>query len=120
MYLYQSEDGTCPVEDFMASIEDSKLRAKVLKDIDLLEKFGNLLKKPHSISLHDLRGSLFELRSKQSTNISRIFYYFRSNSNIILLHAYIKKTKKTPANELTKAYKYKADWEKRNTYAKNL
>jgi len=117
--LYQREDGSCPVEDFITSIDDPKLKAKILKDIDLLEKFGNLLKKPHSLALRDIRGSMFELRSKQSSNITRLFYYFKSNNNIILLHAYTKKSSKTPSNELTKAYKYKLDWEKRN-HAKNI
>jgi len=43
---------------------------------------------------------LFELRVSLGSNIARIFYYSASNDKFILLHAFIKKSQKTPLKEL--------------------
>ena len=54
-----------------------------------------------------------ELRSKQSSNITRIYYFFFVGKKAILTNGFIKKTKKTPKAELELAKKYKADYERR-------
>jgi len=112
--LYETVNGHCPIEQFIDSFGDTKLKAKILRDIDLLEDEGNRLKAPHSKSIRDSRGSLFELRSKQSTNLVRIFYYFRKEKEIILLSGFTKKSNKTPIREIKIAFEYKRDWEERN------
>lgn len=69
--FYDKKDGKVPVEEFLDSLSP-KLLAKTLKDIDLLEKFGNNLREPFSKKLND---GIFELRTKQSSDITRIFYF---------------------------------------------
>lgn len=76
LVLYVTPQGKCPLEDFIQSIDDSKLKAKVLADLDLLEAFGIALTAPHAKTIIDPRGKLYELRSKQSSNITRIFYFY--------------------------------------------
>lgn len=49
---------------------------------------------------------IFELRSKQSSNITRIFYFFVFGSSIILTNGYIKKDQKLAEKEFEKAKKY--------------
>jgi hypothetical protein len=112
--LYKTENGECPVEIFIESINDPKLKAKILRDLDLLEEKGNLLCEPQSKPIKDTRGSLFELRSKQSSNITRIFYYFRKGRKIVLLNGFVKKSNNIPPSELFIAFAYKKDWEERN------
>jgi len=112
--LYKTVNGDCPVEVFIDSIDDPKLKAKILRDLDLLEEKGNLLGEPHSKPIKDSRGSLFELRSKQSSNITKIFYYFRKGRKIVLLNGFVKKANKTPQSEMIIAFAYKKDWEERN------
>lgn len=83
------------LEKFIWSLEKSTI-AKVLRTIDLLEKFGNKLEMPHSKKID---GDLFELRVRGKQEV-RIFYIF-NEGGAVLLHACIKKTGKIPARELS-------------------
>lgn len=85
------------IEDFINSLEKQTI-AKVLRTIDLLEKFGNRLGMPHSKYILD---GIFELRIHSDQEI-RIFFCFYQNS-AYLLHGFIKKTQKTPAKEILAA-----------------
>lgn len=110
--FYETEDGVITVKEFIDAIEDKKLKAKVLKDIELLNQYGTALKKPHVDYLKD---GIWELRTKQSTNIARTLYFTFSGQKIILLHGFIKKTQKTPASEIEHAIKNKEDYIRRNS-----
>lgn len=105
--FYHASKGDCPVLRYLKSIDDKKLYAKILRDIELLKISGNLLHEPYSKSLSH---GLFELRTKQGSNISRIIYFFVVGNKIILTNGFIKKTNKTPKEELNKALKYKDDY----------
>ena len=91
------------VERFLESLT-VKEAAKAIRTIELLEEFGNKLGMPHSRHLAD---KLSELRMRGKREI-RIFYCFHKNK-VFLLHAYIKKTQKTPEKELGRARAAKAD-----------
>ena len=108
--MYETEAGRLPVVDFLSSIKDDKLLAKIYRDIKLLEVSGNLLREPYSKALNN---GLFELRTKQGTNISHIIYFFIVGNNIILTNGFIKKTQKTPISEIEKALEYRKDFLKR-------
>lgn len=110
--FYRKEDGTCPIKDFLDSL-DVKMRARTSRLLLLLEQNGNELREPYSKYLRD---GLFELRIKQGNNISRILYFFMSSSKIILTNGFIKKTLKTPTSELQLAKAYRADYLERSTY----
>lgn len=107
--FYRLPNGKQPVREFLDSL-DTKMRVSALYELRLLEEFGNQLKSPHSKSIGD---GLFELRIKFSSNISRIFYFFLSGKKIVVTNGFVKKTNKTPPNEIEKAKKYKQDYEKR-------
>ena len=104
--IYVKRDGTEPVNVFLYLLE-GKLRAKVLREIGLLEEFGNELREPHTKLLLD---NIFELRVKQARNIVRVLYFFMQDRKIILTHGFIKKTKKTPPKEIERAKKYRSDY----------
>lgn len=110
--FYTLPDGRKPVEDFLDSLP-AKMRVKAIDSLTLLEEFGNQLRLPYSKALSD---GLFELRIKFSGDISRIFYFFYIGNKIIVTNGFIKKTQKTPQTELTKARKYKQDYERRHTH----
>lgn len=55
--LYDTEDGRCPVQELLDSLEP-KLLAKTLRTIDLLEMNGPLLREPYS---KPLENGIFEL-----------------------------------------------------------
>ena len=109
--FYTLPDGSKPVENFLDGLTDIKLKAKVLHDMELLEMFGNELRQPQSKYLTD---GIFELRTKQSSNIARCFYFFQHGRQIIVTHGIIKKQDRTPPAELSRAIQYKQDWERRN------
>lgn len=93
---FQNRDGTYPVEDFILS-QEYKMQAKIFRMIELLELNGNALRKPYSKELED---GIFELRIKQSNNITRILYFFVVGKKIILTNGFVKKTEKTPKREI--------------------
>ncbi|MCQ2412623.1 MAG: type II toxin-antitoxin system RelE/ParE family toxin [Sphaerochaetaceae bacterium] len=108
--FYDTEDGKCPVRDFIQSLEP-KMFAKTLRTIDLLEKNGTSLRAPYSTPIGD---GIFELRTKQGSDITRVMYFFFIGNKAILTNGFVKKTQKTPTSEIDLAKKYKADYERRN------
>ena len=106
---YELPNGDKPVERFIDSL-DLKMRVKALGSIEILAKFGNTLREPYSKMVGK---GLFELRIKFAGDITRIFYFFVVDNNIVLTNGFVKKTRKTPPSEIELAIKYKADYEKR-------
>ncbi len=104
--FYECENGESPVKKFINSLQE-KHKAKALWEIQLLEKYGTQLKEPYAKALsgEGYKG-LWELRIKFASNISRIFYFMPFGETFVLLHGFIKKTQKTPEQELEKAKKY--------------
>lgn len=90
------------IEKFIESLQDQTI-AKVLRTFDLLEKFGNQLKMPHSKKLDD---GLFELRIRGVQEV-RFFYVFLKDKLVIVLSGFIKKTNKIPARQLNLAKRRK-------------
>ncbi|MBU0982195.1 type II toxin-antitoxin system RelE/ParE family toxin [Patescibacteria group bacterium] len=82
------------IEVFIEGLEKIEV-AKVLRTIDLLEKFGLKLGMPHCKKINN---ELFELRVKGKREI-RILYSIK-NGQIVLLHGFIKKTRKIPSKEI--------------------
>ncbi len=108
--FYETENGEIPSLDFINTLE-VKLRAKVFRDLKLLEEKGNELRLPYSENLGD---GIFELRTIQGNNIVRNFYFFIVGKKIIITHGFRKKTQKTPPEEITKAKNYREDYKRRH------
>ena len=107
---YEKEDGTFPAEEFILSL-DAKMQAKMFRELELLETFGNELREPPSKSLGD---GIYEIRAKVASDITRVLYFFVVNKKIILTNGFVKKTQKTPDSEITLAKKYRKDYLERN------
>ena len=108
--FYETESGDKPSLDFINTLE-VKLRAKVFRDLELLENKGNELRKPYSENLDD---GIIELRTIQGNNIVRNLYFFIIGKKIIITHGFRKKTQKTPPEEIQKAKNYREDYLRRN------
>jgi phage-related protein len=106
--LYYTKDDHNPILEFLTSIP-KKDTAKILREIDLLEEFGLSLGMPHIKKLVD-SDSLWELRVQYSNNSYRIFYFTLENSCFLMLHAFQKKTDKTPKREIQTALSRKTDY----------
>lgn len=104
--FYDKEDGTEPAKEFIQSL-DAKMRAKVIWTVKLLQNNGTELRKPYSEHLED---GIFELRAKNGSDISRVLYFFVVGRRAILTNGFIKKQQKTPANEIERAKRYRAEF----------
>ena len=108
--FYRTESGVKPAGQFINSVEDVKLRAKIIRSVKLLEKFGTELGMPDSKYLED---GIFELRTIQGSNIARCLYFFTIGDKAIVTNGVVKKTQKTPQEVIELAKKYRADYERR-------
>ena len=114
LVFYKKTAGTKPAGEFIKTLT-TEMKAKVVRDIDLLEKYGFDLGMPYVKKIQGKKyEKLFELRSKFSTNISRIFYFFETKDGIVILSGYLKKDNKTDKKELDKALEYMNDFLKRS------
>ena len=98
-FYRNSNNGKKPVLDYIENL-DIKNKTKIYKYIDFLRSNNGYLDEPYS---KHIKGKIRELRVDFSKDSHRIFYFTFVNKNIILLHAFFKKTKKTPINEIKKA-----------------
>lgn len=110
--FYTTKDGKKPARDFLNSLEP-KMKAKMVRMIELLENNGSDLRMPYS---EYVGNGIFELRAKVGNDISRELYFFFSGQKAILTNGFIKKTQKTPKEQLKLAEKYKKDYEARKEW----
>lgn len=99
--FYQTDSGRLPINEFLDE-QDQKVRQKIEAAIELLIT-RNITARP-PLAKH-IEGKLWELRVEQNTNIFRVFYFFWVEKQIVLLHAFHKKSQKTPNKELQVARK---------------
>jgi len=64
--------------------------------VELLVEFGPVLKMPHS---RPLGHGLFELRPRGPEGIGRAVYCFLVGQRVVVLHAFVKKTRATPKSD---------------------
>ena len=107
--FYETEQGIQPAKEFLLSL-DTKMRAKMVNTISILQDNGYELREPYSKYLSE---GIFELRSRVGSDITRVLYFFYVDSRIVLTNGFIKKTNKTPIKEIEKAKKYRTDYLKR-------
>ena len=107
---------TWTVEFFNKSVEDDildmppKIQARMIKLLELIEKHGANLGSPHT---EPMGNGLFEIRTKAKEGIGRSLYCYMKGRHIMVLHAFIKKSTKTPKSDLELAKRRKGEAEKR-------
>jgi phage-related protein len=86
---------------------DSATQEKILYGMLLLKTQDRLPSK----FVKQIRDGLFELRIEWQSNIYRIFFCFDEGRVVVLFNCFQKKSQKTPAKEINKALKLKAEYE---------
>ena len=102
--FYEDKNGKCEVAEYLHQLreqsvtsKDSKINFnKIVAYIDVLEEMGTRIGEP--VTKH-LDGEIWELRPLRN----RILYAFYQDNKIIVLHHFIKKTRKTPKKEIDRA-----------------
>lgn len=95
--FFQTPRGEYPVKEFIDS-QDDATRAKAVQLIKMLIDNGPFLKPPY---IKKLKNKLYELRGSGSVAV-RILYTIHQEE-YHLLHAFKKKSQKTPVRELKTA-----------------
>ena len=74
------------------------MRARLVRIAQLIESVGlPNVKEPH---VRHIRGRLWEIRLKGKTGIARALYITAREQRVVIVRAFIKKTEKTPTNEI--------------------
>ena len=116
--FYETEDGKCPIWDFLEAL---RLKAPTNKDariqhkqaslyIELLQQNGTHMNAEITKHLDD---GIWELRPGNN----RVFYFFYQNDTYVL-HQFRKKSQKTPKREIEKAKTERNDYLRRKETAK--
>jgi len=93
----------CWIVDFYDGVEENilsmppKIQARMFRLLELIEEHGANLGEPHTKAMGD---GLFEIRAKAKEGIGRGLFCCLNGKNIKILHAFVKKTKKTPKKDL--------------------
>ena len=85
--FYKNKDGQEPVKDFILDQSDGAI-GEIIHVFDLLYKFGLSLGKPY---VEKIKGNIWSLRIKHSSDYYRILYFASIGRKFILLHAVKKK-----------------------------
>lgn len=97
-----------PIMDFILSLNEES-------QLDVLALFRKMETDPFNLGTlsKKIKGvkNLFELRVKSKNIIIRLFYCYKKNKIIVVLHGFIKKTQKIPIKELELAIKRKKEVE---------
>ena len=108
---YQNSKGEAPVKEFIESLllkrdKQSRIRFRKVSDyIGMLELLGKAAGEPY---VKHIGGSLWELRPLDD----RLFFAAAIGNEIVLLHHFVKKTRRTPRREIDKALRNLEDWKK--------
>ena len=74
------------------------MRARLVRIAQLIESVGlPNVKEPH---VRHVRGSLWDIRLKGKAGIARALYVAANKQRVVILRVFIKKTEKTPMNEI--------------------
>jgi len=100
--FFQTSSGAEPTRTFLKKLS-KKDRAQVGAIIRKLQE-DHQLEHPHGKNLGQ---GLWEIRTTTASGKVRVFYCFAGKEFVVLLHAILKKTQKTPKKDLDLAQKRK-------------
>lgn len=104
IYVYRNDSGEVPVLRFIESTH-KKIRSKFDFMLHFVKDERNMLCEPYvkhfSIDKYKM---LYELRIRANGTMVRVIYY-KAEENIILLHAFFKKSRRDTENALEYALK---------------
>jgi phage-related protein len=101
--FYSTESGGEPVRDWLKGLSPGD-RKRIGEDIKTVE-FGWPIGMP---VCRPMGGGIYEVRSNFAQNrIARVLFYIDKKGRMVLLHGFIKKTQKTPDEDLDLARRNK-------------
>ena len=97
---YPTSSNKSPIKEFIDR-QDEITKSKIYSTFELLREFGTNFRMPHAKKI--IRTPLWELRVL-GVKSTRFFYIAQTGRVFVILHAFIKKSQKTPQKELKTAF----------------
>ena len=94
---WRNPSGRAPVEKYIDSIDNKEERAEILSLLKGIQENGT---DAIGIEFRQIAGKLWEIKIRIHGNQHRIFYVVLKGNEMVLLHAYLKKTQKAPIKEI--------------------
>ena len=113
VFFYKDHQGKEPVREYIQDLDsrtdkDSRIKANKIYDyIDVLSQTGTMAGEPY---IKHLDGEIWELRPIRD----RLLFAAWDGTSFIILHHFMKKTRKTPQREIDQAKRNLADHLERN------
>ncbi|MBR5099118.1 MAG: type II toxin-antitoxin system RelE/ParE family toxin [Spirochaetales bacterium] len=112
--IYEDEHGKSELKDFLRELrnktekdKDARVKfSKIVAYIDLLEEKGTMIGLP---VMRQINSEIWELRPISI----RVLFSWIGQDKYLLLHAFKKATRRTPAREIKKAERELADYKRR-------
>ncbi len=112
IHFYQNIKGKSPVLEYLTELtsrgdKNSRIKANKIRDyVKLLSIYGTSVGEPY---VKHIKGELWELRPLKD----RIIFVAWHDNSYVLLHQFVKKTRKIPKNEIEKAMRELKDLKER-------
>jgi len=107
--FFRTSAGGEPVRDWLRALPFAEDRKRIGEDIKTVE-FGWPLGMPFCRALE---GGVYEVRTALSQNrVARVLFYVDKKARMVLLHGFIKKTRRTPSGDLRLALSNKSKHER--------
>ena len=102
MEAWRVEILNAAVQEEIAALPDD-IRAKLAHIVELMSAAGpQRMREPH---VKPLRDKLWEMRMTGRDGIARAIYILAQGRRVVILHAFVKKTQKTPPEAIRLALK---------------
>jgi Phage-related protein len=95
-FYKDSVSGNSPVVEYLEKIAE-KHSSKIYRQLEFLKDSCGYINEPYG---RHITGKIRELRVDFSNNYYRILYFTFVDKNIVILHAFLKRTDKTPNREI--------------------
>ena len=108
--FYRSSSGKSPVKDFLDSLPGKQVQ-KITWVLEIIEEL-QIVPNQYFKKLVNT-DNIWEVRVKSGSNIFRLLGFFDGKDIVVLTNGFVKKTQKTPKNEIKLAEQRKNDYLKR-------
>lgn len=107
-YKYENRS---PIDNFLDGLNDKQASKvfwtmKIVKELPIVG--GQYLKKLVNTD------NLWEIRVQYGGNIFRLLGFFAEHDRLVIVHAFVKKTQKTPQQDIILAERRKKEYENKN------
>jgi phage-related protein len=105
--FYRTPSGSCPVADFLDALsgKDAKRAAWTLELVQEIDRVPDIYFKKL-----DGTEEIWECRIRSGSNAYRVLCFFAERSTLVLTNGFAKKSRKTPAREISLAEAYRRDY----------